>query len=117
MIENLGVGIDIVDVNRFRNMPYEEETSFYKGIFDKNEIDYCLKFSDPYPHFAGKFAIKEALIKSIDTKENLSKIITDHHNKKPIVRICEKNDYEFSVSISHEKNYAIGMVISKKIIA
>ena len=43
MIENLGVGIDMVDVNRFRNMPYEEETSFYKGIFDKNEIDYCLQ--------------------------------------------------------------------------
>ena len=115
MIENFGLGVDIVDINRFRNIPYEEKTSFYNKIFNKNEIKYCLKFKDPYTHFAGKFAIKESVIKSIDTKENFSKIITDHYNKKPIVSICGKNDYTFSASITHEKDYAIGIVIAKKI--
>ena len=115
MTENISVGIDIINVNRFRNMPFEKKSSFYKKIFHKNEINYCLKFKDPYTHFAGKFAIKESVIKSIDTKENFSKIITDHHNKKPIVSICGKNDYKFSASITHEKDYAIGIVIAKKI--
>ena len=30
MIENMGVGIDIIDVNRFRDMPFEKKSSFYK---------------------------------------------------------------------------------------
>ena len=114
MIENLGIGIDIISVNRFRDMPFGGKSSFYKKIFHKNEINYCLEFKDPYTHFAGKFAIKEALIKSINTKENFSKIITDHQNKKPTISICGKNDYIFSASITHEKDYAIGMVIAKK---
>ena len=114
MIENLGVGIDIINVNRFRDMPFGEKSSFYKKIFHKNEINYCLEFKDPYTHFAGKFAIKESVIKSTNTKENFLKIITDHQNKKPIVSIYGKNDYTFSASISHEKDYAIGIVIAKK---
>lgn len=115
MIENIGIGIDIVDVDRFRDMPYEEKTSFYNNIFDKNEIEYCLKFNDPYPHFAGKFAIKEAAIKSINKNENLLNVITNHINKKPTVVISKKNKYKFLVSLSHEKNYAVGIVISEKL--
>jgi len=115
MIENLGIGIDIVDVNRFRDTPFREKTSFYNKIFNKNEINYCLKFKDPYPHFAGKFAVKEAVIKSINKNESLLNIITNHINKKPTVIISEKNEYKFLVSISHEKNYATGLVIAEKL--
>ena len=64
-ISSIGIGIDIVKVNRFRIHPYESHKRFYKKLFSKSEIDYCLKFKDPYKHFAGKFAIKEAVIKSI----------------------------------------------------
>jgi len=115
MNENVSVGIDIINVNRFRDMPFERKSSLYKKIFHENEIDYCLKFKDPYTHFAGKFAIKESVIKSINKKEDFSKIITDHQNKKPTVSIFGKNDYTFSASITHEKDYAIGIVIAKKI--
>ena len=115
MIEKIGVGIDIINVSRFRNMPFEKKSSFYKKIFHDNEINYCLKFKDPYTHFAGKFAIKESVIKSINIKENFLKIITDHNNKKPTVSISGKKDYKFSASITHEKDYAIGIVIAKKI--
>jgi len=30
MIENLGIGIDIIDVSRFRRKKYEENRNFYK---------------------------------------------------------------------------------------
>ncbi len=115
MIENIGIGIDIVDVNRFRDIPYKKKTSFYNNIFNKSEIKYCLKFKDPYPHFAGKFAIKESVMKSINENESMLNIITNHINKKPTVVISEKNEYKFLVSISHEKNYAVGMVIAEKL--
>jgi holo-[acyl-carrier protein] synthase len=114
MIENLGIGIDIVDVNRFRNMPYDEKYSFYNNIFNQNEINYCLKFKDPYTHFAGKFALKEAVIKSINQKEAYSNIITDHVDKQPTVKILEKNEYKFLATISHEKKFAVGVVIAEK---
>ena len=32
MIEKIGVGIDIIKVNRFRNIPFERKSSFYKKI-------------------------------------------------------------------------------------
>jgi len=114
MIENFGIGIDIADINGFRDVSFDKKTSFYNKIFSKNEIDYCLKFNDPYPHFAGKFAIKEAVIKSLNYKLKLIDIQTDHYDEKPIVRITNKDDIIFKVSLSHEKNIAIAVVISEK---
>ena len=115
MLPKFGIGIDIVDINRFRKMPFKENKMFYEKIFDKKEIDYCLQFKDPYPNFAGKFAVKEAVVKSINENESLSNIITDHFNKKPIVSITDKKKFEFLVSITHEKDYAVGVVISELI--
>ncbi len=111
MIENFGIGIDIIDVERFRKIPYVAKTSFYNKIFTKKEIDYCLKFSDPYPHFAGKFAVKEAVKKSINQVIELFHIETFHENNKPKVRISNQ-DTQFLVSISHDGNFSIAVVIS-----
>tara|TARA_B110000881_G_scaffold205027_1_gene207113 strand:- start:322 stop:525 length:204 start_codon:yes stop_codon:yes gene_type:complete len=55
---SITTGIDIVEVKRFRDIPFEEENNFYKKIFDSKEIEYCLKFKDPYPHFAGNLLSK-----------------------------------------------------------
>ena len=46
MIENLGIGIDIIEVSRFKRKKYEENRNFYKKIFVKSEINYCLKFKN-----------------------------------------------------------------------
>ena len=71
MIEKFAIGIDIVDVNRFSSKKFSENKEFYSKIFTKNEINYCTKFKNPYTHFAGKFALKEAVIKAIKKKINL----------------------------------------------
>ena len=115
MIENMSIGIDIIDVNRFRDMPFEIKSSFYKKIFHANEINYCLKFKDPYTHFAGKFALKEALIKSINKKIFPSEIETSHLNSKPIINISKNiKDYRFIASLSHENEFAIAVILSVK---
>jgi len=116
MIENFGVGIDIVEISRFKKLPYKEKESFYKKIFNPIEIEYCLKFHDPYRHFAAKFAIKEALKKSISKDIDFLDIITSYKDKKPIVMINQKLDYKFLVSVSHEKSYTIAIVISEAIV-
>ena len=68
MIENFGIGIDISSVKKFKTKSFGKNESFYQKIFSKSEIEYCLKFKNPYERFAGKFAIKEAVTKSIQTK-------------------------------------------------
>lgn len=108
-----GIGIDIVKVDRFKKIPYESHKSFYKRIFSKSEIDYCLRFKEPYKHFAGKFAIKEAVKKSISEKIGLTDIKTGHLDSKPAVSIIGK-EYRFLVSLSHEQDTAVAVVISER---
>ena len=90
LIENFGIGIDIVEINRFKKIPYDTKKPFYNKIFQPREITYCLKFSDSYRHFAGKFAIKEALNKSIREEVDFLEIETDHSHDKPTAKL--KND-------------------------
>jgi len=68
LIEKDGIGIDIIDVERFRKKIFKQNTKFYQRIFLESEIKYCLRFKSPYEHFAGKFALKESVIKSIYDK-------------------------------------------------
>ncbi len=117
MLEKIGTGIDIVDINRFRELPFSSNKKFYEKIFTISEIKYCLKFQDSYSHFAGKFALKEALMKSLNIKEDFLKIETSHRDSKPCIEFKGENKEEFifEASISHEKDYAVGIILSEKI--
>ena len=117
MIKNLGIGIDIIEVSRFRRKKYEENRNFYKKIFVKSEINYCLKFKNSAERFAGKFAIKEAVIKSILEKIGFCDIEIVYVNRKPRIKLKNllEKKYNFIVSVSHEKEFAIGIVIAEKI--
>ncbi len=109
-----GIGIDIVKIDRFRKKPFLKNKSFYEKIFLKDEINYCLKFNDPYPHFAGKFAIKESTIKAIPTKIPLNEILIFYKDAKPMIKLnsLKLKNYSFLVSVSHENEYAIAIVYS-----
>ncbi len=115
--EKFGIGIDIIDVDQFKKIPYSEKPSFYKKIFLPSELKYCLKYKSPYEHFAGKFALKEAVKKAINEPISMLDIETSHLNFKPIVNLKGKlkKKYVFLVSISHEKKFAISVVVSEKL--
>ena len=106
------IGTDIVDINRFRKKEYNKNKNFYEKIFTKSEIKYCLSFKNNSEHFAGKFAIKEAIKKSIKEKISFKEIITTHNNSKPNITLKKKLNYRFVVSVSHERDFAIAMVIA-----
>lgn len=108
-----GVGVDIVDISRFKNMDYEDNKNFYQKIFLDSEIEYCLKFKNSEQHFAGKFAVKEATKKSLTETIEFLEILTGHENSRPTVNLKIQNNYNFFVSISHEKDYAIAVVIAQ----
>lgn len=114
MLEKLGIGIDIVEINRFSDKPYSKNENFYKKIFHESEIKYCLNNKNSAESFAAKFAIKESVIKSIDHKIDFLNILTDHSNLQPTVSITNNFSHTFLVSVSHEKNNAVAVVISEK---
>ena len=112
-----GIGTDIVDVDRFKSKPLNKNLNFYKKIFSNSEINYCKKFRSSQEHFAGKFAIKESVIKAIPEKISFLDITTSHSKNKPIISLKNKlnEKYEFLVSVSHEKDFAIAFVVMFKI--
>lgn len=113
MYKSIGIGIDIVDVERFEKIKFEKKPKFYKKIFLPSEISYCLKYKNPYERFAGKFAIKEAAIKAIKENVQLIDIETIHVRSKPNIKIKKsKKKYQFQVSVSHDKKIAVAVVIS-----
>jgi len=117
MIEKFGIGIDIVDVTAFEKIPYYSKRGFYKKIFLPSEIKYCLRYKNPYERFAGKFAIKEAVKKSMNENISPLKILVSHSNSKPKVDLLGKikTNYVFIASISHDKKLAVGVVIAEKV--
>ena len=108
------IGIDIVNVSRFKKKPLNSNLNFYKKIFSDSEINYCKKFSSPYEHFAGKFAIKESVIKAVLDKIPLKNICVSNSKNRPRIKINGRlnKKYAFIVSISHEKEFAVGIVIA-----
>ena len=63
-------------------------------------------------HFAGKFAIKEAVIKSMNKQISFLDIEITYSDSKPTVKLSDKyGKYEFLVSVSHEQQFAIAIVI------
>jgi holo-[acyl-carrier protein] synthase len=115
MLDKLGIGIDIIEIKRFSNKPYKINMNFYKKIFHESEINYCLNQKNFAECFAGKFAIKESVIKSIPKKITFHDILIDYYNSKPIVNLIGDSSYSFLVSLTHEKLYAVSVVISEKL--
>ena len=115
MLENFGIGIDIIDISRFQEKIFDSNKRFYEKIFNSSEIEYCLNKKNSYQSFATKFAIKESVIKSLNNPINFLDIQTDHENEKPTVKLLNNSSYRFLVSVSHEKSHAIAIVISELI--
>ena len=115
MTEKIGIGIDIVNIGRFRKKKIQKNLNFYKKILSESEIKYCAKFKSPYEHFAAKFAIKESVIKSIPDKISFLDIKTSNSEYGPIVSLVGNlaKKYSFLVSVSHEKEYAIAVVTAE----
>ena len=116
MSKKIGIGVDIVNINRFRKKKFQKNLNFYKKILSESEIKYCIKFKSPYEHFAAKFAIKESVIKSIPDKLSFLDIKTSNSKYgKPIVNLSGnlEGKYSFLVSVSHEREYAIAIVTAE----
>ena len=68
----LGCGIDIIEIDRIKKAIERWGEHFLKHIFNEEEISYAEKFKNPAPHYAARFAAKEAVYKAIGNHPQMS---------------------------------------------
>jgi holo-[acyl-carrier protein] synthase len=60
-----GIGIDLVEVERFRASLERGGQAFLDKLFTPGEQADCGGRADPAPHYAARFAVKEAAMKAL----------------------------------------------------
>jgi holo-[acyl-carrier protein] synthase len=63
----IGIGIDVIEIERVRAVLERQKDRFRNRVFTAAEQRYCDAHRDPAPHFAVRFAAKEALFKALGT--------------------------------------------------
>ncbi|OPY71974.1 MAG: Holo-(acyl-carrier-protein) synthase [Syntrophorhabdus sp. PtaU1.Bin002] len=106
------VGIDIVDISRMGEVIRKYGDKFLNRVFTQQEIEYAEKKHRMYESLAGRFAAKEAFIKAYGKKVGWREIEVIHREGKPSIQ-CRGRLYE-DVSISHERAYAVAVVMIGK---
>ena len=66
-MEILGTGIDLVENQRIAASLEKFGERFLRRIFTPDEVAYCATFPNPVPHYAARFAAKEAVSKAFGT--------------------------------------------------
>lgn len=60
-----GLGTDVVALCRMKRLWDRHGSKGVLRFLHKQELDYCLRYKDPVPHIAGRFAAKEAVAKAL----------------------------------------------------
>jgi holo-[acyl-carrier protein] synthase len=63
----IGIGTDIVEIVRIGRMVERHGELFLQRVYTEGEIRYCQRRKECYPHFAGRWAAKEAVMKTLGT--------------------------------------------------
>ncbi len=63
----IGIGIDATEIDRIEATIERYGDRFLRRIFTDGEIAYATRRRNPAPHFAGRFAAKEAAMKALGT--------------------------------------------------
>ena len=119
--ENIGIGVDIESIDRFRDQEVLGDENFLNKIFTKNELNYCFSKREPAASIAARFAGKEAVLKALNHFGRcplvLSEIeITHDENQVPKVTLHNKDVEQFQVqiSLSHSRDDALAFAMVVK---
>lgn len=106
------VGVDLVEIGRVRSLA-RRNPKFLTRVFSAAEIAYCRAKKDPWPHFAVRFAAKEAVYKALGKAEvPLTAISVERDAKgRPSVRIAGKPVKSLKLSLSHGREHAVAFAV------
>ncbi len=119
-----GIGTDIIEIERIRQSIRRHGLYLLNRLFTPEEQQYCQKHLDASPHFAGRFAAKEAVSKALGCGLGaalswLDIEILNDENGKPCAYLSKKAQERFGcvsihLSISHCKQHAQAFAIASK---
>lgn len=122
----IGHGVDVVEVERISEMVREHGQRFIDRCFTPAEADYAAAGGPRrMEHLAGRFAVKEAVLKALGTGWRNGIAWTDleivlEASGRPILRVTgvareiaeARMIAQWFVSLSHTRRYAIGSAIA-----
>ena len=124
----LGIGVDIVENNRFKRNIYNKK--FINKIYSETEIKLSKKIQNKTNFFAKRFAAKEALLKSLGTglsnglsfrdisiknnKKGQPFLIVNNKIKNIIKKKFKITKFKIFLSLSDEKKHSIAYVVLNK---
>ena len=120
-----GIGIDVVDVDRMK-VALERTPRIRQRLFTEAEISYCEKFRFAERHYAGRWAVKEAVTKALGCgliQWNGVEVIR-RPRQAPTVRIFGKikrfanmvgiREEDIQISITHSELSAVAVCIVRR---
>lgn len=119
----VGIGIDIVDIQRIVAAIERHGESFLQRLFTEVEREYCDRFGPHRAlHYAARFAAKEALSKALGMGmrfpcrwHDIS--VVNGQSGKPEARLSGElgrryTGYTFHLSLSHSTTHAVAVVVA-----
>ncbi len=120
----VGIGTDIVLVERLRRLREESGERFLRLVFTRHELEHCMGKAGLDERLAVRFAAKEATMKALGTGWRKGVQFTQievraHKSGKPelvltgeaLRRAGQLGAKTFHVSLSHERENALAVVI------
>ena len=119
----VGIGVDVVEIRRFGEVLGRQKDRFIQRVFTAGEQEYCRAHRDPVPHFAARFAAKEALFKALGTgwAKGVSWLdVGVHRGQGAPILVLQGEAKKFSqslgarkvhLSLSHTSESAVAVVI------
>ena len=118
-----GIGVDIVEVERFRNIIKRRDDKFAKKVLSDKEYNTYLKSNNKETYLSKCWAVKEAFVKAMGTgftgiykKADISYCSSD--NSRPFIELSNDIENEIknlniniNLSVSDEVSNAIDFVV------
>lgn len=119
-----GIGVDLVYIPRFEKLIGKHGNKILQRIFAEQEIQQAPQQQQQASYYASRWAVKEATVKALGQGGLGSKCIQLGKDKKQVVLLGQAQEYAQAklqqahaskmishVTLSHEKDYAIAMVV------
>lgn len=120
----VGSGVDLVEIARLRKIIQNLNGRFVQRVFTEGEQSFCDQRRDPAPHYAARFAAKEALFKALGTgwaqgvtwrdvevqrQEHQAPVMILHG--EALGRSKALGAAHIHLSLTHSEHYAVATVI------
>ncbi|MGE0375235.1 MAG: holo-ACP synthase [Planctomycetaceae bacterium] len=121
----VGLGTDIVEITRIGQMIERHGELFLQRVYTESEIRYCQQRKEAMQHYAGRWAAKEAVMKTLGTGftrgvgwQDIE--IANRRSGQPQIVLsggakefaAQRGIDEILISISHCRTYATATAIA-----